>query len=297
VTESNNLSLRPFATIGAEGMPAKLVSKDDPEKKGRIKVRMIHQLESLIPDDKLPWTQPEGQTTAGAGDFKLGDYIIGQWFHVMTRDDGQTISIDKTLTSPGKSNTNNNSWTTHFPTKSQENKFLKKIMAGTGDIKNDQKVQLEEGDKSHHDQGRDVNNGKAEHADKKPIGQREFDKGNEILDFIKKVDPSNSSGAVQPAVDIMKKLLNNTNPLNAIQGMMGGDLYNIMNQVMALINKAGGGGGGSNGGIQPQMPCSLIDPKTKLPVLGTLQYDRNAVITCIPNNPDGTPGHPPGVGV
>jgi len=291
MTDQNNLSLRPFSSVGPLGMMAKLVSKDDPEKKGRVKVRLLNQLESNIPDDKLPWTQPEGKTTAGSGNFELGKWIIGQWFHVSTRDDGQTISIDKVLTSPGRNADENWNYTTLFATKKQEDKTPKKITAGTGDLQNDQKVQKEDGDKSHHDTGRDVNNGKAEHADKKPIGQEKYDNSNQVLDFIKKIDPSNSSGAVQPAVDIMKKLLNNTDPLNALKGMMGGQMYGIMNQVMGLINKAGGGGGGNNGGVQPQTPCSLIDPKTHVETQGTLQYNQNAVLVCVPNNPDGTPGH------
>ena len=181
-------------------------------------------------------------------------------------------------------------WSTLFAFKDQEKKFLKKISAGTGDLQNIQDVIKEMGDKSHHDEGRDVNNGKAEHAEKKPIGQEKFEGDGTVLDFIKKIDPSNSSGAVQPAVDIMKKLLNNTDPLKAVQGMMGGDLYGIMNQVMGLINQAGSKGNGSNGGVSVKSPCSLVDPVTKQDVLGTLQYNKDGVLTCVKNKADGSPG-------
>ena len=99
-----NISMRPFGTVSPTDMPCRLVSKNDPEKRGRIKVRFIHQLEDNIPDDKLPWTQPEGQTTAGAGNFTIGQYIIGQWFHGSTRDDGQTVTITKVISSDEGSN-------------------------------------------------------------------------------------------------------------------------------------------------------------------------------------------------
>ena len=91
-----------FNTHGDTNMPCKLVSKDDPEKKGRIKVRFLHQLEDNIPDDKLPWTLPEGQMTGGIGHNNLGMYVVGQWFNGTFRDDGQTTTIGKVISSPGK---------------------------------------------------------------------------------------------------------------------------------------------------------------------------------------------------
>ena len=93
---------RPFNTIGDTNLPAKLVSKDDPEKRGRLKLRRVDQLESNIPDDQLPWTVPEGQTTGGIGMFMGGFHMVGQWFETTTKDDGQSLTITKVISSPGQ---------------------------------------------------------------------------------------------------------------------------------------------------------------------------------------------------
>ena len=86
-------------------MPCKVVSKNDPEKLGRIKVRFYDQSEALIPDDKLPWTIPEGMCSGGVGTFNLGHYFIGQWLEGERDNDlGNTTRILRIISSPGEAN-------------------------------------------------------------------------------------------------------------------------------------------------------------------------------------------------
>jgi hypothetical protein len=163
------------------------------------------------------------------------------------------------------------------------NKYVKKVTAATnGNINPESFVKSTLSELSHNDEARNMFNKMAEHADKLPIGQEIFDKGNQAIEFIKKIDPSNSSGAVQPALDMMQKLVKNTDPMQALKGMMGGELYGVLNQVMGLINKKGGGGGGNQGGIQAGSPCSLEDPVTHVVTMGTMQMNNNAILVCIP---------------
>src|SRR6478752_5298963 len=176
-------------------------------------------------------------------------------------------------------------WNKFIPVEATDevNKYVKKVTAATnGNINPESFIKSTLSELSHNDEARNIFNKMAEHADKLPIGQEMFDKGNEAIEFIKKIDPSNSSGAVQPALDIMQKLLKNTDPMSAVKGMMGGQLYGIMNQVMGLINKPGGGGGGTQGGIQAGSPCTLLDEKTQVLLPGTMQMNNNAVLVCIP---------------
>jgi hypothetical protein len=95
----------PSTTTKIERMPCKLVSKDDPEKMGRIKVRFMDQSEKEIPDDKLQWSMPEGQSSgAGAANFQLGHYFVGQWLEASRMGDhGLTTRLHTIISSPGKS--------------------------------------------------------------------------------------------------------------------------------------------------------------------------------------------------
>lgn len=156
----------------------------------------------------------------------------------------------------------------------QVNQYIKRITPGKGDLKGDAHVTHNESENSFNDAARNIFNGMSKHASKLPIGQVKFDNGNDVLDLIKQIDPNNSSGAVQPSVDIMKKLLKETDPLKTLQGMLGSQMYGIMNQVMGLINQKGGGG--NNGGVKPGDPCLLADGTQ-----GTLQTDINTgVLGC-----------------
>jgi len=96
------MSQRPFNTLGDYNIPGKLVSKDDPEKRGRYKIRLLNQLESNIPDDQLPWSVPEGQTTGGIGLFNAGMHVVGQWFECQTKEDGQSVTVNKVISSAGQ---------------------------------------------------------------------------------------------------------------------------------------------------------------------------------------------------
>ncbi len=91
-------------TTKIDRLPCKMVSKDDPEKMGRIKVRFFDQSEKEIPDDKLPWTMPHGQSSgAGGGHFELGRYFVGQWMECERMGDlGLTTRFHTIVSSPGK---------------------------------------------------------------------------------------------------------------------------------------------------------------------------------------------------
>ncbi len=101
MVESDNYNT---GTTKVSRMPCKMVSKDDPEKMGRIKVRFIDQSEKEIPDDKLPWTIPHGQASGGvASHFELGRYFVGQWMECERMGDlGLTTRFHTIISSPKK---------------------------------------------------------------------------------------------------------------------------------------------------------------------------------------------------
>ena len=82
-------------------MLCKVVSKADPEELGRIQLRFYDQSEVEIPNNKLPWTIPEGKCHAGPSSFELGRYFVGQWLEGERDTDlGNTTRIVRIVSSP-----------------------------------------------------------------------------------------------------------------------------------------------------------------------------------------------------
>lgn len=273
---NNSNPLGTFTTLG-NILPAKLVDKNDPEKRGRIKLRLITQLESQIPDDKLPWTVPEGLTMGGNGSFQLGRYVIGSFFNVMVKEDGQSLSILNLISSPGKGAIEQTTGKGFIPlhvTKEEQNKRIKETKASDGNIKNEKQPEVKTEEKSDHDKARDDTHGPSVHGDKLPIGQEKYAGDNDILNFIKKIDPSNTSGAFQPSVDIMQKLLKSQDPLRTLQSIMGGGLYGILNSVLGQLKK---NNNNKKSEVIPNLTC-MIEGR-----IGTFQYNANTgLMVCVP---------------
>lgn len=80
----------------------------------------------------------------------------------------------------------------------------------------------------------------------KSIGTQTFQSGQKILNLITQVDPQNNSGAISPAVKVMKGLKNLTDGGSSGLGGSGfGSLFNAA--IQALSGTGGGSSGGSSG--------------------------------------------------
>jgi hypothetical protein len=90
--------IRSFATETDSGLiPAMVISTDDPEGRGRVKVQRLDQ--SNLKEDDLPWIYIHGQSHVsnvwGKGGQSIGQsthaLIAGTWLNVSKRhSDGQT---------------------------------------------------------------------------------------------------------------------------------------------------------------------------------------------------------------
>jgi len=130
---------------------------------------------------------------------------------------------------------------------------------------------------------------KADQAENIPhIGSAKTDGASSAIDFIKKFDPHNLSGAIRPALDIMKKLLNNANPMNSLAGAAGGT-YGALTSAVSQIQSATNTQTNPNPGPNVNDPCTLYDT-TGMTYVGSLQYANN-ILTCVVTNP---PPNPPG---
>lgn len=245
-------------------IPATVVDVKDPEKKGRIKLRRLDQDEKNIPDDKLPWSYiNDGKhgVTSGVGTFNVGAYKKGMWvYSTVDTSTNQITGIMSILTSPGK----NEKFVT--PAAIGKHEVLKdKPKEGKSELTGQEApTPTETEEDTIKKPMKDAQN-----ASKKTIGPQKFDPS-QVIDYIKKFDGGNTSGAVQPALDIMKKLLNNQEGTNGLEGIIGSNLLGILQQILSMIN--------NNKQQQPKPgdPCSIDEQP------GTLQYVNN-VLTCVPN--------------
>lgn len=268
-----------FNTQGWDNIPAKLVSKDDPERRQRLKFRCLNQSEQEMPDDKLPWSVISAETTGQFGSTAVGDYVVGQWFEVAIKHDGQSVRVIQSIASPSKEQgeaKKNEEWGIQtVQGKHEKNERPEKIKPSDGNVKNPKAVGVTlDAEKSLHDFGRDVVHGAAKFADRTGIGQL-FDpaKGGAILNVIQKLDPSNISGAVQPAVDALSKMLQSKSTTNAMLGDIG-ELYGMVQGLLSQINQPGSGGGSSQLGPVQATPCTVNGTP------GTFQYV-NSVMVCV----------------
>jgi hypothetical protein len=116
---------------------------------------------------------------------------------------------------------------------------------------------------------------KNKHDDKPTLNQLGQELANQVHDDIKKVDPQNIAGAIPPFLDQMKKMLNNTDPMNALKGMVGGGGYGTMMSTNAQ-NENNNSQGIIANQPKPGDPCSLDDGTQ-----GTLQYNANSELVCV----------------
>lgn len=145
-------------------------------------------------------------------------------------------------------------------------------------IKNPMPIKVEMRDKDGRQFGLDEANGlKAKFKEALSISPEEVPSMGggmqKLTDYIRKMDPQNSSGAVKPALDILDKLLKQgtNNPLGSIPGILGG-LQGQLQQVLNQINKQNKP---HNQPPQPQL-CpkgQKWDPTTKACVLDPDQPD------------------------
>jgi hypothetical protein len=237
-------------------MPAKVVSKDDPEKLGRLRLRFMDQSERLIPDDKLPWTMPEGNTWGGAGIFELGHYFVGQWVEAERMDDlGGTTRINRMISSPGQSG-GAEKMVPPVVLDGNKDKAIDKVTPAKGKMEQADDYTTDLSSKSTYKKTTDVN---MKFKDLQHIAHAQFDGGNHVLDFIKQFDPNNLSGSVRPAVDIMKKLLESQNPMGALGGVLGGGMYGTLLSMISGLKSQHNSVANPNNGPSQGDPCSLYD--------------------------------------
>ena len=86
------------------------------------------------------------------------------------------------------------------------------------------------------------------------IANTAFEYGQKILNIINQVDPKNSSGAIQSALQGMMSLKNLT---SAASSMSGGDMFSsLFNGLLQSTMGGGGGGGGGGGSSSAQSPIN-----------------------------------------
>ena len=86
------------------------------------------------------------------------------------------------------------------------------------------------------------------------IANTAFESGQKILNIINQVDPKNSSGAIQSALQGMMSLKNLT---SAASSMSGGDMFSsLFNGLLQSAMGGGGGGGGGGGSSSAQSPIN-----------------------------------------
>ncbi len=147
-----------------------------------------------------------------------------------------------------------------------------------GDMASPQSYQPEEYEKSTLDHARDDTTQKHKHGDKPTLNKLGQEIARQVHDDIKKVDPQNIAGAIPPFLDQMKKMLNNTDPMNALKGMVGGGGYGTMMATNAQ-NASNNQRNIVDNQPKPGDPCSLDDGSQ-----GTLQYNANSQLVCISIN-------------
>jgi hypothetical protein len=148
-------------------------------------------------------------------------------------------------------------------------------------------------DKPHHDWApeKGATDVQAKFAELAHMAAAEFNGGASVIDFTKKFDPSNLSGSVRPALDIMKKLMNNTDPMQALQGMLGGGMYGTLLGIIGQFQGAKNSSQNQNQGPNPGEPCTLYDTLGNT-YPGVLQYTNTGILTCQSNTVVSTPPGP-----
>jgi len=262
---------------------ATVVSVKDPTGQHRLQVRLDTQFSDTIKD--LGWTTGLNKAKTGVGDTTIGWFRPGD--KLLVHVDGQIITpfgLHAQRDPKDPDNPEKVAGPLFMRPKETANKRLNKENDGNPSIMQGHKGTRHNYDKSTTNLEFALSQaaGKvhALYPQLPTIGHVMFNGGNNILDVIKQYDPSNLSGAVQPALQMMQQLLNNTNPMAALQGIAGGSLYNLINQALQLINKKGGG---KDKPPPPKIgdPCALSDPNGNS-IAGTYQYDDKGNIACAP---------------
>lgn len=287
---------RSFNTESSDYIVGKIVDTNDPEKRGRVKIRRLDQDEGNISDEQLPWSyvQNQGYSQHGGVGRMTHQYVQGQWVSVRSSTaDGQTQMVVGPINSDRE-----NEEEKHFvPPHAKGKRYsLKKTNPGDGTL-NTEPVKVE-WDKENDPRKfmLDKANGQALFKSLKSMapfpdgGQGSSASGGsgltgkgggDVIGFIKKYDPQNSSGAIKPALDIMKKILGNTNPRMALNGMIGADNVAAMNSFIQSQLQAQQ--------QQPQDEEKEGDPCTRNGKDGHLKKINNDLVCVIDNPAEGDP--------
>jgi len=72
-------------------------------------------------------------------------------------------------------------------------------------------------------------------GDAKTIGSKEFDKSADVVKYIKKFDPKNTSGSIPFALNLVNQIKNNSGPAKMLSDIVGGQLSGLLGQFTSLL--------------------------------------------------------------
>jgi hypothetical protein len=235
--------------------------KKDNTQSGRVQVRIFgkHDDEQNVPDDKLPWAVPllplgTGASKEGVGATPVGlkkDSIVVGFY----ADKDETMPIlfgilHKAGTDSGDDGTDLDT------TKNDVPKGARTQDTGGGDKNDVLKKRLTE----------EVGKDGQHHKDKKTIGDVPF-QGEPVLDAIKKIDPSNISGAIPGAINGMKSIVNTLGVAGSLlanfQALTSGKLsitglLATVTNVSGVISQVTGGQVGQIAGVVNQVAATTL---------------------------------------
>lgn len=80
-----------------------------------------------------------------------------------------------------------------------------------------------------------TNNKGMKKADAKSIGSKVFEQGQDVVGFIKKFDPQNTSGTIPFALDLVKQIQSSSGPAKMLSDIVGQNLSDVMGQFTNLL--------------------------------------------------------------
>jgi len=271
---------------------SRVVDTMDPLEQGRVRIRLAGQ--DSIPVDQLPWVSIQGPPFSGVGAHgeSAGQLLIGQYVQAQLDQYNQIMHVSGNVPAPaagGDGPGTNKDTSTGIPQASRQKTTPKQhvapnpknfiteatgaltmasgIFEGTGI-----KIQFDE--LQHIAQTLTKNNGQAKH-NTKPTSAPDIQQLFDAIKHIKNFDPSNLSGAIQPALDAMQNLLKGggaggANPFQSMQSMMGsafGDFAAAAQQAGQVANNSAIGS-----------PCLLENLITGETANGTVQVISGNVV-------------------
>lgn len=82
-----------------------------------------------------------------------------------------------------------------------------------------------------------TNNRSMKKADSKSIGSKVFEQGQDVVGFIKKFDPQNTSGTIPFALDLIKKIQTNSGVNKILTDVVGQNMGGIIGKFTSLIKQ------------------------------------------------------------